>query len=171
MRIDMSRWIGPPDQITQLQNYPITQLPNYQTTQSRSVFNQPSMPFRTIAVRVVKEFFIVFRNHRPMFHAIDAGACGAIERRPEMFEVVEPGSVGCCQAYLQSKMGAFGEHHPLLSNETADADCATVFGKAVGVSRGQDLHHAGSLAAQRAGKHSPVRSRTRSRLRVECHKK
>lgn len=83
-----------------------------------------------------------------MFHAIDAGACGAIERRPEMFEVVEPGSVGCCHACLQSELGTLGEHHPLLSNETADADCATVFGKTVGVPRGQDLHYAGNLAAQ-----------------------
>jgi hypothetical protein len=133
--------------------FKITKLPIYPITNFPSVFNKSPMAFRTIAVRVVEEFFIIFGNHRPMFHAIYASACGAKEGRPEAFEVVERSGVGCRQACPKSKLGASGEHHALLPNETADADCATVFGKAVGMSSWQDLHHAGSLAAQRAAKH------------------
>jgi hypothetical protein len=56
------------------------------------------MTFRAIAVRVVEEFFIIFRNNGPMFHAIHASACRAIEGSPEVFEVVEPGGVRGRQA-------------------------------------------------------------------------
>ena len=114
------------------------------------------MAFRAIAMRVVEEFFIVFGNHRPMYYAIDACACWAIEGRPEMFEIVEPCGVGGRKAGSKNKLGSFREHHPLLADETTDADCATVFGQAVEMASRQDLHHAGIVAAQRAGKRSLV---------------
>jgi hypothetical protein len=62
---------------------------NYTTTYSvPSVFNQPSMAFRAVAVRVVEEFLIIFRNHGPMLHAINAGARWAIEGSPKLFEAM-----------------------------------------------------------------------------------
>ena len=53
-----------------------------------SVFNKPPMAFRAITMRVVKKFFIVFRNYSPMFHAIYASASRTIEGGPKLFEAV-----------------------------------------------------------------------------------
>jgi hypothetical protein len=116
--------------------------------------------FRAVTVRLVEEFFIVFGNHGPMFPAIYARACRAVEGGPKAFEIVQPGWIDACQAHPKSNVGACGEDHPFLSNETADEDCATVLGKAVGMSGGQDFDNTGSLATERAAKHS---SRSRSR--------
>lgn len=86
-------------------------------------------------MRMVEEFLVIFRNHGPVLHAIVALTSRAIERSPKLFESVQRGGIGCREAGSKSGFSALGEHHTLLADETTDANCAAVFGKALRVLR------------------------------------